>query len=249
LLVSASDVYGRPRYSAAVQIQVRESNDDFARAVVLEGTNLTASGNTYFTTTEPGEPLRPDSGGSTVWYRWTAPTNGVASLVVPGGDLVAVYRGDSLTNLQLVADNPEQSYGFWGSTFPVYPFLRFATRAGENYAIQVSLQVNPPLGVPIYLCEPPRIPGSPFTFTLNFLPHSIGLLDVSLLMANPPFAVDSYVFFFAAPMKRVYRLETSVDLLTWEPAAAGVASGGMEVVTVSANFAEPARFFRVRLDE
>ena len=177
-----------------------------------------------------------------------APSDGVARLAILGGEAVTVYLGNNLTNLQLVAANPPQ-IELWENP-PLYPFLRFSTRAGEDYAIQVSSRrFGPELDLPVFPCEPPWIVGGPFAFTLNFLPHPIGLLDVNLLPAIPPFAVDSYVFFFAAPVKRVYRLETSTDLLTWEPAAAGVATGGMEVVTVPADFAELARFFRVRLDE
>jgi hypothetical protein len=55
------------------------ANDNFVNRTVLSGTNLTVSGSNVGAGTESGEYI---GGGNiyyfySVWYEWTAPTNGV----------------------------------------------------------------------------------------------------------------------------------------------------------------------------
>jgi hypothetical protein len=90
-------------------------NDDFADAQAVAAESL--DGGTFYrvdvpgfnwnATKELGEPAHAgDQGGASVWYSWTAPANGEASVVVASGALEAVlgvYTGTSLNALTPVA--------------------------------------------------------------------------------------------------------------------------------------------------
>ncbi len=112
-------------------------NDTFAAAGVLTGSADTASGCNRFTSKEPGEPdhaLNP--GGASVWYQWTAPANGTATIDLAGSDfdtLLGVYTGNAPNALTEVASNDE---------FPGNPGraskVTFAAAAGTTYRIAVD---------------------------------------------------------------------------------------------------------------
>ncbi len=84
-------------------------NDAFATPVTLSGesTHLTATNSRC--TLEPGEPrIGSYAGGTSLWYRWTAPRNGRFQLAVVSSDfdpLLAVYTGSTLNTLALVNPN------------------------------------------------------------------------------------------------------------------------------------------------
>ena len=91
------------------------ANDYFTNATDLtfldtgfgSGTNM--DDNTG-ATLEPGEPMiLTNVGGASVWYTWTAPTNGVVTFSTSGTTfqtLLAVYTGNNISNLNLIgADN------------------------------------------------------------------------------------------------------------------------------------------------
>src|SRR5262249_19618930 len=78
-------------------------NDYFTNRTVI--TNITAIrfGTNYFATKEPGEPNHANNpGGKSLWWSFTAPTNGILQLNTVGSTfytLLAAYSGDSVTNL------------------------------------------------------------------------------------------------------------------------------------------------------
>jgi hypothetical protein len=90
-------------------------NDDFADAQAVTSESL--EGGTFYrvdvpgfnwnATKEFGEPAHAsDQGGASVWYSWTAPASGEASVVAVSGALEAVlgvYIGTSLSELTPVA--------------------------------------------------------------------------------------------------------------------------------------------------
>ena len=91
------------------------ANDDFADAQTVTAESL--DGGTFYrvdvpgfnwnATKELGEPAHAgDQGGASIWYSWTAPASGEASVVVVSGALEAVlgvYTGTSLSGLTPVA--------------------------------------------------------------------------------------------------------------------------------------------------
>ena len=82
-------------------------NDNFAQRQSLTGANLTATGDHVRATSEYGEPY--PGWGQTVWWTWTAPSNGAVAIDTSGSSFVtalAVFTGNVLTNLAPLVSLP-----------------------------------------------------------------------------------------------------------------------------------------------
>ena len=115
------------------------ANDNFASAAGLAGlTNFIISANGG-ATAEPGERDHADSSCSnSIWWSWQAPFTGTVGISTVGSSfdtLLAVYTGDSVSNLQVVADNDDDIDGGFGI---VTSTLVFRALAGETYRIVVD---------------------------------------------------------------------------------------------------------------
>jgi hypothetical protein len=88
-------------------------NDNFSLALTLTGTSATGSANNCNGTKESGEPNHAGNpGGASVWWNWTAPTNGYVSIDTFGSDfdtLLAVYTGSSVASLTPIVSNDDFS--------------------------------------------------------------------------------------------------------------------------------------------
>jgi hypothetical protein len=127
----------------------RPANDDFAAAQQLPGTRgLGLEGHTVFSTAEPGEPNH-GGGGSSVWYRWTAPYHGRVGFNTVGSQaateafngssavydtVLAVYTGGALDSLQLVAQNDNLPF----SRNSTDSWVEFVAERGRTYFIAVD---------------------------------------------------------------------------------------------------------------
>ena len=129
LEVVATNANGEALPTAPVQIDVRPANDDFNARVVLNGTEISVSASDVGATLEPGEEAI--GGGHTVWWSWTAPSNGSLTISADTGDFfpgVRVSTGDALSNLTTVG---EAGYiNIWPAVFPVL--------GGRTYQIAVD---------------------------------------------------------------------------------------------------------------
>ena len=117
------------------EVADRPPNDDFAAAAVIEGEEGSLALDLLLATPEPGEPLftpRRGRPAGSVWYAWTAPTNGPVRFNIPPrvgsqdarNDRLSIFRGDRITALEPVASD------LWGAIF-------FAEK-GQSYRIRVS---------------------------------------------------------------------------------------------------------------
>jgi uncharacterized repeat protein (TIGR03803 family) len=90
------------------------TNDDFSNAQILSGSSGTTSGNNIGATKQPAEPDHAgNSGGSSVWFRWTAPSNGQFFFNTSGSDfdtLLAVYTGTMVNHLTPAASNDDANF-------------------------------------------------------------------------------------------------------------------------------------------
>jgi sugar lactone lactonase YvrE len=128
-IAGAQALYGAPGFVPA--------NNNFSSAaaisgdlpIALEGTNVAAS-------KEGGEPNHAgNSGGRSVWWRWTAPATGSAAVTTTGSlfdTLLAVYTGSSVSGLTQVAANNDAGSGLRTSA------VTFSTSAGTTYHIAVD---------------------------------------------------------------------------------------------------------------
>ena len=89
------------------------SNDDFDSAMTIVGTGGIVNKSNLGATKEPGEPAHAsNAGGASVWFRYVAPADGQWRFYTSGSTfntLLAVYTGDSVDQLSLVAANDDVS--------------------------------------------------------------------------------------------------------------------------------------------
>ena len=103
---------------------IRPANDDFRFATSLEGATGSIGGDNDGATLEPGEQFGPMA--ATVWYRWTAPSDGRWSFQVSRKSLnVVVFDGEDVSELRFLSGYPTNQ-----ALFPV--------RQGKQYRIAVA---------------------------------------------------------------------------------------------------------------
>jgi Ca2+-binding RTX toxin-like protein len=89
-------------------------NDMFASARAITGESGRSASRTVAASKEPGEPNHAgNAGGRSVWFAWTAPVDGQYRIETIGtlDSLLAVYTGDTVDALTLVAENDDRAPG------------------------------------------------------------------------------------------------------------------------------------------
>src|SRR5207247_297866 len=127
LIAEATGTDGVVRESPPVNFVLTPRNDDFTHRSTIPGAHARVTGSNYPANKEPDEPA---GGGSSVWWTWTAPTNGVVRLTAGAGFYFAgleLFTGDALTNLSRVAQ----------AAFRLSP-VELNTTAGTAYQIAVE---------------------------------------------------------------------------------------------------------------
>jgi hypothetical protein len=127
----------RPRLAlgAAVAGVGTESNDAFAAARELSGSDDSDSGSNTLASSEPGEPAHDGTAATrSLWWTWTAPASGVLTLDTDGSSfdtLLAVYTGSALASLTLQASDDDSGDGSQSK-------LELVVAAGTTYRIAVD---------------------------------------------------------------------------------------------------------------
>ena len=110
------------------------ANDAFVNAAVISGASGTVTGTNVNATKETGEPNHGGfPGGKSVWYRWTAPSSGTATVTTCGSSydtLLGAYTGTAVNALTSLAGN-DDSCGLQSS-------ISFAVAAGVTYRLAVD---------------------------------------------------------------------------------------------------------------
>lgn len=124
--------------------EVAPTNDNFANAQVISGLSGTVTGGTNVgATKETGEPAHAmNRGGSSVWYKYVAVGNGALSISTFQSEfdtLLAVYQGNSVSNLKLVAANDDIAEN---NTFSSRSTLKIGTKTGDTYYIAIDGKNN-----------------------------------------------------------------------------------------------------------
>ena len=87
----------------------RPTNDDFENRIAIPPGFERVTGTNRLATSEPGEPLHEEfEGGSTVWWEWTAPEDGLITFDTVGSNFnttLTIYRGTALETLEFLAAN------------------------------------------------------------------------------------------------------------------------------------------------
>jgi len=118
-------------------------NDQFNNRFILSGTNISVTGSNIGATKQNREPDHAGNvGGASVWWSWTAPTNGDLTITTDGSTntdgseldtLLGIYTGSSVSALSLVVSNDDQVPGLF-----VTSRVRFQAIKGTNYQIAVD---------------------------------------------------------------------------------------------------------------
>ncbi|RQH34516.1 hypothetical protein D5R40_20630 [Okeania hirsuta] len=110
-------------------------NDNLSDSISLSGSSASATGNNINATIESGEPNHAEnSGGSSVWWDWTAPSSGTVTIGTDGSNfdtILGIYTGDSVSNLTEVASDDDGGEG-------VQSLVTFEVVGGTNYKIAVD---------------------------------------------------------------------------------------------------------------
>jgi hypothetical protein len=203
---------------------VRPANDNFATAARLAGGAAVASANARWATVEGGEPRHAGrAAAKSVWWRWTAPTDGTVYVSTKGSEfdtVMAVYRGTRVDALTEVASNDDDPGGLQTSA------LLFNASAGTEYYIAVGAY-DGAVGGPVVLAinqngfavVPPRLASQ----------FAEGRLTIRVTDRMGPFV-----------------LESSVDLKTWRNVRTMTEA---ETALIQPMAGAPQQFYRVKLAE
>lgn len=162
-------------------------NDNFRNRTPIPEDATVVTGSNAYASSETGEPpARPTAGGHSVWWRWTAPETGLATVTTFGSGfdtILAVYRGSAVDHLTWLGSNDDQD-GLQSS-------VTFFAMAGTTYAIQVdgyhdatgSITLNAPIvgapqpGAPVITEHPaPTRVAMGSSFTLSVVATGNGVL-------------------------------------------------------------------------
>ena len=126
------------------------ANDDFANRITLAGTHLSSTASNVGASREQGEPNHAgDAATLSLWWTWTAPAKALAQIDTTGSAIstaVAIYTGNSLTNLSLVASNASghgSAVAFYVTEGTTYQ-IAVAGSAGSQGSLVLNLQTQPP---------------------------------------------------------------------------------------------------------
>ncbi len=111
------------------------SNDNFANGIVLGGASGTTNGTNVNATKESGEPNHAgNSGGRSLWWQWTALTDGeltVDTLTSDFDTLLGVYTGSNVSSLTTIASNDDSGGGLQSE-------VTISVQSGVTYHIAVD---------------------------------------------------------------------------------------------------------------
>ncbi|HXI50271.1 MAG TPA: HYR domain-containing protein [Candidatus Saccharimonadales bacterium] len=171
---------------------------------------------------EPGEPdIAGNLGGKSIWWRWSALDSGWVSIETAGSSfdtLLAVYVGQSLSNLTLTASSDD-------TATLVTAEVAFHATAGTNYLIAVDGYDGASGDVTLQL-----VTGAPRLGPVLLLPGGGLRLGIE------------------GQLGRSYTIESSGDLTTWTTLAVAENSNGFLQFTDPDAGRFDHRFYRVVLE-
>ncbi len=122
---------------ALTSTSAKPLNDAFASRTVVASPSFRMSGINTDGTKEAGEPNHAGNvGGKSVWWSWTAPSSGIATVTTAGSSfntLLGVYTGTVVSGLTTIASNDDETPGVITTSR-----LTFTAIAGTTYQLAVD---------------------------------------------------------------------------------------------------------------
>jgi subtilisin family serine protease len=207
-------------------------NDSFANAMTIARpsgvSSITAHGNNVDATKETGEPNHAgNSGGKSVWWKWTAPDTTPVTLTTKGSGLdtlLAVYTGSSVSSLTPVASN--DNGGQCGTSQ-----LTFTPAAGTTYRIAVDGYNGAEGTIKLTLQSDSSAQPTSLSFTLSSLQRPAGQFKATI----------------TGPASASVLLETSPDLSAWTGAGTVTLSAGGSYNYTDPSASASIRFYRASI--
>lgn len=145
-------------------------NNHFADSTAMDTTVFTVNSSNLGANKESGEPDHAgESGGSSVWWSWTAPVTGITEINTFSSDfdtLLAIYTGTELSNLVEIVSNDDADATSQSK-------VTFKPHAGIVYSIAVDGYDTAQGNIQLEL----KIDGHPLSCDIN-LDGSVDLTDV-----------------------------------------------------------------------
>jgi len=156
-LIRVRSLGGTAASSSSFQIISDPINDNFQDSMILTGTNVNTRVDTEDYTSQIGEPNHAGFFAShSAWYRWIAPTTGLYEIRTRSttfDTVLAIYTGNSITNLLLMAYNDD------GYSFRFDSLINFSATKGVAYRIaldgyagqsgRATLDIRPARSIPL----------------------------------------------------------------------------------------------------
>ena len=198
--------------SGLLTLDIRPINDDYATALPIAGDTRVAGSN-YGATREPGETVFLGSDVASVWWSWTAPTNGTVQLDTIGSPFDTILG--VLTNKPGV--NSVANLGLLTSA---------DQGAGDNTDASL-LSFNALAGAQYYFCVNGFHPAEagPITLRLVTVPVITNSLSITgtlgLAFSYWPIAINGPTGFGAAGLPGGLSITPATGLISGTPAAVG----------------------------
>lgn len=213
--------------SDTFKLEVNPANDMFANRQFIPSGGGRTLGSTVGATKELGEPNHAGNiGGVSVWYAWQSPVTGSVTVDTIGSTfdtLLAVYTGDSVTNLTLVAADDD------GANFNGNSKLTFVATAGTTYAIAVD----------------------GYYYSFAYIAQGGVVLNITPSMSLGSLARESkgeINLLVAGPAQGRVIVQWSSNLASWFPLGTNlIPEGGTVLFTDAQAASQPRRFYRALL--
>lgn len=193
--------FKRINLAAALQLP---ANDAFSSATAITGSSGSVFGNSGLSTAEAGEPAHAGaSPNRSVWWKWTAPAGGDATLTTSGSGfdtVLAAYTGSAVGALASIAANNDESgtvatskitfRAVAGTTY----YLAVAGNAGATGAVSLNWSLVEPvadLSVTLTATPNPAVAGSDVTYTATV--NNNGPYMAESVLLNITLPVDATV--------------------------------------------------------
>lgn len=125
-------------FAAGASAPAQPANDQFANRIGVTGTNFIVQGTTVGSVPDPAEPYQ-----RTVWWEWTAPTDGEVMITRRQGEYrydCTVFIGTNLPGLQPVASLDYNH--LLATTFSVEAGVKYQLAVGSWYQLPVGLNLQ-----------------------------------------------------------------------------------------------------------